>query len=327
MNWVRGTVPGRHDNIRIGADRVPQRLQYSAGIILRNAEGMRLSRSSTPSAEVARTFFAEMTEALDKVKSLPTGAALIRDIDTSGHELHIIRGPDGYADGSCVIPYPGDMKTAEQRFVRQLRPPPKNKLDAMASQGMWVKPKQAYTSELTRLLDRAQRSNARFTRQTIAALLGIPPKWLQEMEEGTRRIEDNEYYRLCLYLYEELAPGAGTSAEMRVVMTQVSLPDEPLFIVVGHELVHAWRIMKGRRIFENGWEEEAMTTGLPPFSSMRFSENRLRVEANLPMREKYSKICSTSLLNAIRDLHTQPAREDRPFPERDIIGKAGKPLA
>lgn len=327
MPWTTGVVPGRHPSIKIGGDRVPQKIQYSKAITLINAQGVRISRSSTPSADVTRDFYTRVIEALDKTSSLPTGGAMMAEIDNSGHQLLIIRGPDNYADGSCVVPYPGDMKTAEQRFVQQFRPPSRPKMEAMVSQGVWIKPTQAYTSAFSRLLDRAEQLNPRFTRAMISGLMGIPPLWLAEMEAGTRPIPDNEYYRLCLYLYDFLTPGLGCSAEMRVVFTQESLPNEPLWIIVAHELVHAWRIMMGRRIFEGGWEEEAMTTGLPPFSTMKYTENRIRVEGSLPARDGYSKICQTSLLNAVRDLHTQPAREDRSFPERDIVGKAGKPLS
>ena len=52
--------------------------------------------------------------------------------------------------------------------------------------------------------------------------------------------------------------------------------DDPGFIILGHELVHVWRMVTGVRIFQGGWEEEAMTTGLPPFLNMEFSENKLR---------------------------------------------------
>lgn len=319
--WVPGVVPGR-SGIRIGANRTSPREPYSAGIVLMNRKGIRISRSETMTADESKDFYKRMFECLEMVRSLPTGAELIKDIDHSGHVLYIIKGPQKWADGSCVVPYPGDLKSAEERFVKQFRPPAKNKLDSMKEQGLWIKPKQSYTSTLSRLLDRVKQKNPSMTRTFIAALIGVPVSWLEEMEQGTRQIPDNEYYKLCLYLYDELESGKGSGAEMRVVFEQEELPNEPLWLIVGHELVHAWRIMKGRRIFENGWEEEAMTTGLPPFSRLKFSENRLRSEAKLPMRDKYAKICSTSLMNAIRDLHTQPAREDRPFPERDIIGRA-----
>ena len=326
MPWAKGTVPGRHPDIKLGSFRAESRHQYSPGIVLMNVEGGKIRFAKGMSGEKTREFYGRMTRALDYVKALPTGAKLLQEIDASGRVLRVIRGADGDANGSCVIPYPGDMKSSEERFVKQFRPPPKNRHDAMVAEGMWIKPRQAYQSELTRLLDRAQRKNARYTRDFVASLIGVPPRWLAEMEQGTRPIQDNEYYKLCLYLYDCLQPGAGSDAEMRVVFTQEKLPDEPIEIIVGHELIHAWRIMTGRRVFANGWEEEAMTTGLPPFSAMPYTENRLRLEAGLSVRSGYGTICSTSLLNAVRDLHTQPAREDRPFAERDIVGKAGKPL-
>lgn len=38
----------------------------------------------------------------------------------------------------------------------------------------------------------------------------------------------------------------------------------PVEIMPGHEPIHAWRMMVGRRIVNDGWEE-AMTTGIDPF--------------------------------------------------------------
>lgn len=318
--WTPGVVPGRNPNIKIGSVRSPNRIQYSPGIVLHNREGTRFKNGQPVSNDIANNFFRAVLSALQKLKKLPIGAELLHEIDSSKHVLNIYRGPDKWADGSCVLPYPGDIGSSEGRFIKAIRPPDKMKQDAMASSGVWVSSTQTYSNELKRLLDRAALKNPAFTRPVIARLMGIPPNWLDEIEKGKRRLEDDEYYRLVLYLYDYLTPGAGTDAEMRVVLTQESLPSEPMWIIIGHELVHAWRIMNGRRIFEGGWEEEAMTTGIPPFTGMKFSENKLRVEGKLEVRENYSTgLCKTVLLQTIRYLNVQPAKQDRPFPERDII--------
>ena len=49
--------------------------------------------------------------------------------------------------------------------------------------------------------------------------------------------------------------------------------------------------MTGMVLFRYGWEEEAMTVGLPPFSNMPLTENRVRVDwGNLAIRPHYEHI-------------------------------------
>jgi hypothetical protein len=65
----------------------------------------------------------------------------------------------------------------------------------------------------------------------------------------------------------------------------------PPTVALGHELIHAWRAMTGMVLFDYGWEEEAMTVGLPPFSFMEYTENRLRIEyGDLAIRPDYQNI-------------------------------------
>jgi len=59
-------------------------------------------------------------------------------------------------------------------------------------------------------------------------------------------------------------------------------------VALGHELIHAWRVLAGRVLYRYGWEEEAMTVGLPPYSNMKYTENRLRIEfGGLAIRPEY----------------------------------------
>lgn len=322
--WTPGVVPGRNPNVRIGGDRVPTKIHYSPGIVLYNREGTKFKESkSIPGPGVARNFYDTVTASLEHLKTLPTGAEMLNEIDSSGHVLQIFKGPDNWADGSCVVPYPGDIGSSEGRFIKPLRSPAKIKTEAKASAGVWVSPSQTYSRELKRLLDRAGQKNPALTRPVIARLMGVPPNWISDYETGKRALEDDEYYRLVLYLYDYLSPGVGTDGEMRVVLTQANTED-PIWIIIGHELVHAWRIMTGHRVFEGGWEEEAMTTGIPPFTRIKFSENKLRVDGKLTPRPNYnSGLCKTGLLQCVRYLNVQPAKHDRPFAEKDII--QGKP--
>ena len=95
-------------------------------------------------------------------------------------------------------------------------------------------------------------------------------------------IPDDVYYPLCFLLYDYMIPGAGTNAQIRIMNPRTfafdfkadvdAMPtrrytrDENALlletVVFAHELIHAWRMMAGRRVVTGGWEEEAMTTGM-----------------------------------------------------------------
>lgn len=145
-----------------------------------------------------------------------------------------------------------------------------------------------YSAELTRILDRA---NITFSRAQVAKLAGRTPDELQQMEDGTLAIDNDTYYRLAFLLYEWLTPGAGTNTVIRYaadIKHFDKTKGDISCIVLGHELIHAWRMMIGRRIVSAGWEEEAMTTGIPPFVNLPYTENKLRQQCGMPLRQHYN---------------------------------------
>jgi cold shock CspA family protein len=125
-------------------------------------------------------------------------------------------------------------------------------------------------------------------------------KAFAEMMDGTREMDDSTYFRLVLTLHDWLTPGDGVDTVIAYSAgPEGTCKEDPNpkadhekytapFIVLGHELVHAWRMMTGRRVFIGGLGEEHMTTGLPPYTSMRFSENKLRAESNHAIRDYYT---------------------------------------
>ena len=159
--------------------------------------------------------------------------------------------------------------------------------------------------ELTRIINRTP---FHITRAAIARAGGISEKELKEMEAGTLKINQETYYRLAFFLYEYMTPGPGADTQIRfenkvnfaadptpgaTFSPTTNFNDAPGYIVLGHELIHAWRMMVGRRLVRSGWEEEAMTTGLNQFSKLDFTENKLRADAKLPTRPSYqSGFCS-----------------------------------
>lgn len=130
-------------------------------------------------------------------------------------------------------------------------------------------------------------------------LLGKSRAAVDAMCDGTQRIDDNDYLKICIAYYEHLSPGPGCDTQVKLVpkirvpaangsFNPKQDPDAvPAEIMLGHELIHAWRMMVGRRIVNDGWEEEAMTTGIGPFAYLSMTENRLRQEAGYHKRTAY----------------------------------------
>ena len=142
----------------------------------------------------------------------------------------------------------------------------------------------------------------------LSRRLNVPQTELDDMAHGLKYMPDEVYYPLCFLLYDYLLPGAGTDAQIRVMNTMTFEHDfksdikteKTLLrgtsetskrldaVVLAHELVHAWRMMAGRRVVAGGWEEEAMTSGIGPFSGWRMTENSFRADFGLKQRKVYA---------------------------------------
>ncbi len=137
-----------------------------------------------------------------------------------------------------------------------------------------------------------------------AEAAGITETELMEMAQGSRAISSDVYFKLAFFFYDFLTSGAGVDTSIRMInrddwpadfktntYTPKTNPDDsPGYIVLGHELIHAFRMMIGKRLVHNGWEEEAMTSGIWQFSRWNFSENSLRGEAGFPLRMTYQAV-------------------------------------
>ncbi len=152
--------------------------------------------------------------------------------------------------------------------------------------------------------------------------LNISPSEFDDMANGMKYIPDDVYYPLCFLLYDYLIAGSGTNAQIRV-MNQMTfdhdfaadIQKESKFtrsrqetairldaVVLAHELIHAWRMMAGRRIVSGGWEEEAMTSGIGPFMSWTLTENSFRADLGLSKRKEYANNRHSSEL--MQNLHS-----------------------
>jgi hypothetical protein len=189
---------------------------------------------------------------------------------------------------------------------------------------------------LKQVLENAARNQALCPRLTnqffqnpmtqIPRLLNIPEDLLKSWLKGEKSIKDDQYYLLCCYLYDYLVPGPGTDTQIRVMhpswtakifkddvkqeksvfRTQEETASRVQAVVMAHELLHAWRMMAGRRIVSGGWEEEAMTTGCGPFIGWKLTENTFRSALKLSQRKKYS--CPTISSNSTQMLQDQTDR-------------------
>lgn len=249
----------------------------------------------------ADEFIQTTRDALDALKNIKTGKALIEAIDACGHQVDIYRAWDPDTGNSQG----GDhAQSGVSMFVE---------LGTQHKDG---------GNELHTVLERAckdmsQRSSLkkffgigkpmpRFTsREGVARLIGIGVKDLQAMEAGKSTIPEQVDAKLRVYLYDFLTPGKGEPCHVIFNHKRDNLSPEhkrylpsthiwqnrPPAIGLGHELVHAWRVVAGKVLFKYGWEEEAMTVGLPPFTNMPYSENRMRVEwGGLAVRPDYQNI-------------------------------------
>ncbi|MGI0134623.1 MAG: hypothetical protein ACREBW_06675 [Candidatus Micrarchaeaceae archaeon] len=71
-------------------------------------------------------------------------------------------------------------------------------------------------------------------------------------------------------------------------------------VICFHELVHAYRIMCGARVVDSGWEEEAMTMGLPPFEQEDFTENKYRQACGMQIANMHGSGTFSSQTMAIQ---------------------------
>ncbi len=158
------------------------------------------------------------------------------------------------------------------------------------------------SSELARIVLRYESAHGGDGWEAMARRVGKPVNWLLNVSLGSQQCDDDTYYKICFLFYDYLTPGAGIDTQVRLVPSIkigiAGVEGDAAFdysnadavredIMIGHELIHAWRMMVGRRVVRDGWEEEAMTVGLWAAAGFPFTENRLRAEAGMPTRNTY----------------------------------------
>lgn len=273
-------------------------LQYNSGILIKGAR--RKDNNILALSPAKATEFVNATrDWLDSLKKTSVGAALLSAIDGSGHQVEIYRTWD--AGG-------GNYQGGDDPDLAMVEP-----FETRYTDG---------TTELQDVLDRASQDTSGrskiqkffgigkakpkfLKRDAIARLVGVTPADLALMEKGKKPIPPVVDARLKSYLYHFLTPGDGCPCHVVFNHMRDNLSPEhkrwlpmshnwqhrPPGIALGHELIHAWRVVTGMVLFHYGWEEEAMTVGLPPYSFMDFTENHLRVQfGGLAIRPDYQNL-------------------------------------
>ncbi len=125
-----------------------------------------------------------------------------------------------------------------------------------------------------------------------------PEKYKGSKVEKIHTIKDD----LIRILRPWLDPGQGTPCKVKFnpvseysCELDKSGTRRPAAIGLAHELIHAWRNVRGLRYFEDATragidDDEVMTTGFPPYENEALSENLFRAQwrlARLQMRTDY----------------------------------------
>ena len=282
-------------------------IQYSNGICIKGARRGGNNVSSL-GAKKAKDFMDKTKATLDAIKATPMGAQMLQEIDASGHVVSIYRVWDigggnsqgGSTDDEMVVPLAKRMPDGRLQMSHVLD---------QACMDM------SGRSSVAKFF-RVGKARPRFVdRNALARLLNISQFDFKAMEAGKKAIDVTTESRLKAYLYDFLTPGKGCDCfvlfnhrklnlspqHQQHLPTSQTWQNRPLPVPLAHELIHAWRAMCGRVLYDYGWEEEAMTVGLPPFSSMKFTENRFRVEfdtTGLAVRPDYQYLMpSTGMID------------------------------
>ena len=287
-------------------------MNYNSAIRIQAAYGFKfINRVALADAAEAHEFIQFVEQQLDTINALRTGYKLMRAMQDTGKLVTIYLDKD--RNGSAAVMEAETGTNDRDRFIKAFRPPShrviigRAKLDnpllknasTVAKPGVWkaAVARGPYLEELTAILDRAGRSGLK--RDAVAALVGLSRSQLDAIESGAAGMDDDTYFKFAFYLYAWLTPGPGINTAVRFDAAARPKHDGPKpeaewgvpvpHVNLAHELIHALRMMQGMRIAEGQWGEEAMTVGLPPFTSLPFTENKIRAESNLSIRTQYGQ--------------------------------------
>jgi hypothetical protein len=138
----------------------------------------------------------------------------------------------------------------------------------------------------------------------LASRSGVPNAETRASTDGRRRGNFGDHIRLA---------GKGSSAIVRYINRAldneigvknhiiIRLPNPP-FVVLAHELIHAFHYVSGNNYpdsVDGVKREELYTTGVGPYQNTRISENAIRKEHGLPERTCYYSPLSDAKIGGV----------------------------
>jgi hypothetical protein len=283
--------------------------QLNGAISVQGFAGQALGNGTAMSDKDGARFIDLVESSFKKLQKLPTGREIVNEITLSGKQCVIfsgdlansgaaqplVQGLQSQIDATIVYFMPRHkVQTWKQSGTHAGGVNPKLKASmgtALSAIGAPVKKAQT-APEFQIVINRAKNKFGSDTAAFMGRLTGNSTQDILDMAAGTKAMDRETFIKICYNFYEFLTPGPGVSASVRF-RHENDIPDH---ILLGHELIHAWRLIKGRRLVMGGsmYDEEMMTVGLGPFAHWPFTENKLRAEAGLAARTKYGSIDASS---------------------------------
>ncbi len=283
--------------------------QLNAVMEVQGFSGASLGNGTAMSDRDGKRFCDLVESSLKKLVKLPTGNKIVNaiitrgkpctifsgDLANSGAAMPLNQGVQSQIDCTVVYFVPRhNIQTVKQAGVHAGGLNPK----LQASMGKELTKVGAATTdaqtapEFKKLMNRAKGKLGNIA-DFLARVTGNSVQDIVDMSEGRKPVDRETFFKICYHLYEFLAPGPGVPVAVRF-RPEADIPDH---ILLGHELIHAWRMLHGKRLVMGGsmYDEEMMTVGLGMFFHWEFTENQLRREAGIASRTKYGKIDASSL--------------------------------
>lgn len=253
-------------------------------------------------------FHQKVTELLVQIDSMALGSQMLTEIENSGKRVVIVEAVAG-GGNKCTSGGPQRFYTLRAALLDDPTNPLARVLGRAlmrAAAGGWTLQRlgEAMADGMTPATVRTVNNLAPRTTMTPGArnLVGgqiakiiedvadgrIGAVALNQGPPGEYRISD----RLVRILRPYDDPGAGAASRISFNLDQHyscmgdKMKRRPLEIGLAHELCHAWRNAVGQRTFDDAMicgfdDDEVMTTGFPPYTSEKFSENLFRQQWNL----------------------------------------------
>ncbi|WP_087648250.1 M91 family zinc metallopeptidase [Caballeronia choica] len=263
-----------------------------------------------PSNEEKVNFRRNVDESLAQIRSTEVGSSLLDDIVRAGHELVILR---------ATPPVGNKCKQTEASLIAGAAACYKellsfkslwDKVQELTSAGRITEQHPAVKKFMKFYAPQAQGGNMEAyqyaSKQNLLPLAHKKEEQKQlEKDAGRRKVSSLQRCLIAYHIMDHLTPGPGTGAQVLwdpksvgvcmdlAANRRAAWMDRPPWIALAHELIHGWRLVTGRCVFQPGgiedYWEEAMTVGLPPYDRCRFTENRFRHVKALPLRTYYGE--------------------------------------